>query len=347
MKAFEEILQPLHWINPETFHLFKWQHEWVLNLIYLLPVLYLIRKGFNYFYFKPIYNNHTQTHVITSWFNYCLHLVSHLPIIISILFVIIALARPTIENKNITETHKGINIVFALDISESMLLEDLKPNRLERSKKFISELISKRKSDQIGILLFAGEPITHSPLTNDADFLQQKIKSIQYNPKFPKGTAIGTVLGAAINRLKNTTEGQRVLILISDGENTSGFLDPLTIADLCNDYGIKIVTIGLGKNGLFSYVDQNKTEQFVESKIDEKLLKAIAEKTEGLYFRIEQEYQLQKLHHTLDNYEKGSIESFTFTDTKDYYHIYLFYAMVFFIISIWIKPTFINNLLEN
>lgn len=347
IKEFEEILQPLHWINPETIQSFKWQHAWVLNFIYIIPLFFIIRKVMNYFYFKSLKNNHAQTHAITSSFNYILHLSSYVPIVLCLLFLIIAMARPTIENKDITETHKGINILFALDISESMLIEDLKPNRLERAKKFMTELISNRTSDQIGILLFSGEPITHSPLTNDISFLNEKIKNIKYNAKFPKGTAIGSVLGAGINRLKNTSEGQRVLILISDGENTSGFLDPLSLADLCNEYDIKIVSIGLGKNGLFTYVDQNKTEQFVESKIDEKLLKTIAEKTDGLYFRIEQENQIKQLHATLDNYEKGSIESFTFTDTKDYYHVYLVYSIFFFILSIWIKPTFIYNLLEN
>jgi Ca-activated chloride channel family protein len=346
-KEFEDILQPLHWINPDTIESFKWQHGWVLNLIYIIPVFFIIRKLMNFFYFKTLKNNHAQTHVIASGFNYFLHLISYVPITLTLVFLIVAMARPTIENKDITETHKGINILFALDISESMLIEDLKPNRLERAKKFMSQFILKRTSDQIGILLFSGEPITHSPLTNDQSFLSEKIKSIKYNSKFPKGTAIGSVLGAAINRLKNTSEGQRVLILISDGENTSGLLDPLSLADLCSEYDIKIVTIGLGKNGLFTYVDQNKNEQFVESKIDEKLLKTIAEKTDGLYFRIEQESQLQQLHATLDHYEKGSIESFTFTDTKDYYHVYLVYSIFFFLISIWIKPTFINNLLEN
>lgn len=268
--------------------------------------------------------------------------------IISLVFLIMALARPQMANTKTKRNVEGIDILICLDISDSMLIEDMLPvNRLESSKKTIAEFITGRVSDRIGLVVFSGEAYTRVPLTLDYPLLLDNLKQVKTSRNIKMGTAIGVALANAVSRLKESTAKNRVIIFMTDGENNSGTIDPMTALDIAKGYGIKIYSIGMGKDGqaqLPVYISDplgNTMKQYrpIHSKINEELLTAFAEQTGGKFWRASSGQGLADVFHSINQLEKTKIAVDKFTKYTEEFQRYLFWAIVFYIMSFFCGHT--------
>lgn len=232
--------------------------------------------------------------------------------------IIIAMARPqTMDVSTKTKTTEGIDIVMAIDVSSSMLARDLKPNRLAALKEVAADFIKKRPSDRIGLVAYAGEGYTKTPITSDKSIVLSALREITYG-QLNDGTAIGMGLATSVNRLKESKAISKIIILLTDGVNNSGFIEPQTAADLAIEYGIKTYTIGLGTNGnALSPIAYNADGSFRygmrQVEIDEDLLKDIAKVTGGKYFRATDNEKLEAIYDEINKLEKTEIEEFKYT----------------------------------
>ena len=232
--------------------------------------------------------------------------------------IIIAMARPqTMDVSTRTKTTEGIDIVMAIDVSSSMLARDLKPNRLAALKEVAADFIKKRPSDRIGLVAYAGEGYTKTPITSDKSIVLSALREITYG-QLNDGTAIGMGLATSVNRLKESKAISKIIILLTDGVNNSGFIEPQTAADLAIEYGIKTYTIGLGTNGnALSPIAYNADGSFRygmrQVEIDEDLLKDIAKVTGGKYFRATDNEKLEAIYDEINKLEKTEIEEFKYT----------------------------------
>ena len=245
----------------------------------------------------------------------------------AILLLIIILARPQSSSK-VEEVHtEGIDIMLALDISSSMLAEDFQPqNRIGAAKEVAKEFISGRVSDRIGLIVFSGESYTSCPLTMDYSILDKFIDDIQVGV-IEDGTAIGNALANGLNRLRESKAKSKIIILLTDGENNRGEIDPLTAAQAATPFGIKIYTIGVGKEGTAPYPFKTPfgiRYQQIPVKIDEELLKKVADITGGKYFRAKDEAKLKQIYSIIDKMEKSKIEV---KEYRKYSELYLPYAL--------------------
>ena len=243
-----------------------------------------------------------------------------------VLFLIItAIARPrTVDESTRIKTTKGIDIVIAIDVSASMLARDLKPNRLEALKKVASRFIQARPNDRLGLVEYAGESYTKTPLTSDKNIVLSSLKSIKYNTTIIGGTAIGMGLATSVNRLKESRAKGKVIILLTDGVNNSGFIDPKIASELAVEFGIKVYTIGLGSNGMALSpigILPNGSFQYgnIQVEIDEELLNQIAETTGGKYFRATSNTKLEEIYAEINKLEKTEIEE---TKYKSYNELF-------------------------
>ncbi len=231
--------------------------------------------------------------------------------------VIVAMARPQTQDVSTrTKTTKGIDIVMAIDVSSSMLARDLKPNRLSALKEVAAEFIRKRPNDRIGLVAYAGESYTKTPITSDKAIVLSALREITYG-QLSDGTAIGMGLATSVNRLKESKAVSKVIILLTDGVNNAGFIEPQTAADLALEYSIKTYTIGLGTNGnALSPIGYNPDGSFRygmrQVEIDEDLLKTIAEATGGRYFRATDNEELEAIYDEINKLEKTEIEEFKY-----------------------------------
>src|SRR5690554_478232 len=239
--------------------------------------------------------------------------------LLAISAIIIAMARPrTVDETTRTKTTRGIDIIMSMDLSASMLARDLKPNRLEALKTTVAHFIKGRPNDRIGLVEYAGESFTRTPLTSDKDLLLKSLKQMEYNTVIEGGTAIGSGLATAINRLKDSRAKSKVIILLTDGVNNSGFIDPRIASELAVEFGIKVYTIGIGTNGMAMSpiaIRPNSSFQYgnVQVEIDEQLMKDIAQKTGGKYFRATDNKKLESIYEEINKLEKTDIEEFKYT----------------------------------
>ena len=310
----------IEFYNPE----FLW-------LLLIVPPLAL-------FFFKTN-KNRTSSFKISSTSDFSIGLKSRIYPVLDILklltitMIIIALARPQeISNSVRTKTSSGIDIVIAVDISSSMLAQDLKPNRLEALKSVAAEFINDRKNDRIGLVIYAGESYTKTPVTSDKTIIIKSLNDIVFDGIIQDGTAIGMGLATSVNRLKDSRAKSKVIILLTDGVNNSGFIDPTTAADLATNYGIKTYTIGLGSNGnALAPVALNPDGSFrfgmTKVEIDEDLLESIALKTGGLYFRATNNQSLQEIYDEINKLEKTEVEEIRFSDAEEKYRIFVLIAL--------------------
>ena len=229
-------------------------------------------------------------------------------------FIIIALARPrNTQKSSYTDNTSGIDIVIATDVSGSMLATDFKPNRLEAIKEVAYNFIQKRTNDRMGLVVYAGESYTRTPVTSDKAMLLNSLKEVQYNGMvLQDGTAIGIGLATAINRLKDSKTKSKIIILLTDGVNNLGSLDPISAAEIAKTYGIKVYTVGVGTNGMANFPvakDANGNIVFQPQKveIDEKLMQQIAATTNGKYFRATDNKKLEAIYDEIDRLEKSKI----------------------------------------
>ncbi|TVZ56494.1 Ca-activated chloride channel family protein [Lutibacter sp. Hel_I_33_5] len=246
--------------------------------------------------------------------------------------LIVALARPrNVSVSKKTKTNRGIDIVMAIDVSASMLAKDLKPNRLEALKKVATDFVNRRPNDRIGIVVYAGESFTQTPITSDKGIVKRTISEIKWG-QLEGGTAIGMGLGSAVNRLKESKAKSKIIILLTDGVNNSGFVDPKTATELAKELSIKVYTIGIGTNGMapFPWSRDPRTGKLQfrnqQVEIDEALLKHIATETEGKYFRATNNTKLKDIYDEIDTLEKTKIEEFKYYNYQEKYRLLVFLA---------------------
>lgn len=262
----------------------------------------------------------------------------------AISLLIVAMARPRIvEVSTKSKTTRGIDIVMAIDVSASMLAKDLKPNRLEALKDVAVKFINQRPNDRIGIVVYAGESFTQTPITSDKSIVVNTINNIKWG-QIDDGTAIGMGLGSAVNRLKGSQAKSKVIILLTDGVNNSGFVDPKTAAQLAKELQIKVYTIGLGTNGtaLFPVAkDQNGQLIFRNApvEIDEDLLRFIAKETDGKYFRATDNKKLESIYSEINKLEKTEIEEFKYYNYQENYRPLVLLAGFLILIEMLLKLT--------
>ncbi|WP_343488257.1 VWA domain-containing protein [Allomuricauda sp. d1] len=251
--------------------------------------------------------------------------------LLALAFIITALARPQTEDISTrTKTTKGIDIVMAIDVSSSMLARDLKPNRLAALKDVAADFIKKRPNDRIGLVAYAGESYTKTPITTDKSIILGALREITYG-QLEDGTAIGMGLATSVNRLKESKAISKVIILLTDGVNNSGFIEPQTAADLAVEFGIKTYTIGLGTNGnALTPIAYNRDGSFRygmrQVEIDEALLKDIAKVTGGTYFRATDNEKLEEIYDEINKLEKTEIEEFKYYRYEEKFRPWIFLA---------------------
>ncbi|MEE9362401.1 MAG: VWA domain-containing protein [Cellulophaga sp.] len=262
--------------------------------------------------------------------------------------IITALARPQTEDISTrTKTTKGIDIVMAIDVSSSMLAKDLKPNRLVALKDVASDFIRKRPNDRIGLVVYAGESYTKTPITSDKNIILRALKEITYG-QLNDGTAIGMGLATSVNRLKDSKAISKIIILLTDGVNNSGFIEPQTAADLAIEFGIKTYTIGLGTNGnALSPVAYNADGSYrygmQKVEIDEKLLKEIAEATGGKYFRATNNEKLEAIYDEINKLEKTEVEEFKYYKYEEEFRPWIFLAGALLLLEWLLRNTLFRS----
>ena len=267
---------------------------------------------------------------------------------LAITLIIVAMARPqTVDVSTKTKTTRGIDIVMAIDVSASMLAKDLKPNRLEALKKVASKFINRRPNDRIGLVEYAGESYTRTPVTSDKGIILKSLRDIKYNTIITGGTAIGMGLATAVNRLKESKAKSRIIILLTDGVNNSGFIDPKTASELAVEYGIKTYTIGLGSNGmaLSPVAINNGKFQYsrIQVEIDEKLLKEIASETGGKYFRATNNKKLEDIYDEIDKLEKTEIEEFKYYNYGEKFRPLVLLALGLLVLEFLLRHTLLRS----
>lgn len=260
---------------------------------------------------------------------------------LAIALIIVALARPQTQDVSTqTKTNRGIDIVMAIDVSSSMLARDLKPNRLSALKKVAADFIAKRTSDRIGLVVYAGESYTKTPITSDKALVVDVLGKVSYDGVINDGTAIGMGLATAVNRLRDSKAKSKVIILLTDGVNNTGFVDPKTAAGLASSFGIKTYTIGLGSNGSAAAPvalrpDGSFVYQLTKVEIDEELLKSIATETGGSYYRATDNKKLEAIYKEIDKLERTEVEEIRYTKYHEQFRWFVLWAIAALLLE-WI-----------
>lgn len=271
----------------------------------------------------------------------------HLPFVLRMLvfsLLIIALARPQSSSRMQDITVEGIDIVVALDISGSMLAEDFFPNRMEAAKNTAIEFVQMRPADRIGVTVFSGESFTLVPLTTDHGLLIDLLRSV-HTGMVQDGTAIGDGLATAINRLRESDAISKVIILLTDGINNAGVIDPLTAAEIAQIKGIRVYTVGVGNHGLVPYPFQTpfgRQLREVEIPVDEALLEDIAEMTGGRYFWAENQAALEEIYREIDQMERSKIDVLEFARKTDEYLPLVILALMLASLEFLLRKTLLN-----
>lgn len=256
-------------------------------------------------------------------------------------FLILGIARPqTVDVSTRTKTNKGIDIVMAIDVSSSMLAQDLKPDRLTALKRVAGTFVEDRMSDRIGLVVYAGESYTKTPITSDKSIVKGSLREISFQGLIDDGTAIGMGLATSVNRLKDSKAKSKIIILLTDGVNNSGFIDPKIATELAVEFGIKTYTIGLGSNGTalapIGILPNGKFKYgLTKVEIDEALLKEIAEETGGIYFRATDNKKLEEIYAEINKLEKTEIEEFKYYNYEEKYRILVLFALGLIVLE-WI-----------
>ena len=265
---------------------------------------------------------------------------------ISIGLLIVAIARPQSSSRGSNVTTEGISIVISLDISESMLAEDLKPNRIEAAKKVALDFIQGRPNDVIGLVVFGGEAFTQCPITTDHSVIYNILRDIK-SGMLAQGTAIGEGLATAVARVKDAKTKSKVIILITDGVNNAGSVPPLTAGEIARTFGVRVYAIGVGTKGTAPYPIKTPfgvQYQNVEVQIDEDLLNQIAQSTDGKYFRATNNKKLAAIFSEIDMMEKTKIEVTEFKSYTEEYLPWLIVAFVLYVLEMLLRYTWLKSI---
>ena len=262
--------------------------------------------------------------------------------LLALAFIIIALARPrSVDVTSKSKTTKGVDIVMAIDVSSSMLANDLKPNRLEALKKVASTFVQDRVNDRIGLIVYAGESYTRTPVTSDKAILLQSLKTIEYDDSIlADGTGIGVGLATAINRIKDSKAKSRIVILLTDGVNNSGTIDPRTAADIAKEYGIKVYTIGIGTNGKALF----PVAKDANGKLVFKMMQEIAKTTDAKYFRATSNRKLKAIYDEINKLETTEIDEQKFYNYDEKYRMFALIAFVLLGIELVARNTIFRGI---
>ncbi len=335
----------LYWLMPQTLRSFHYDNRWALWLIPLSLGLFALRG-----WLGRRYRQQLRVSLVGlvgkkpgGWMRVVGLLRFLMPICVwvSISFLFLALARPQVVQQLREEQSEGIDIMLAIDISSSMTETDLRPNRLAAARQVAKAFVSGRRNDRIGLVVFAGEAYSLCPLTTDYALLQGYIRDLNPNMIRTTGTAIGDALARSINRLRNSPAKSKVLILLSDGDNTAGNLDPLTVARLAQHFGIKVYTIAVGTR-VRSADTTGVTTQF-----DEGILRTIATVGQGSFFRATDAGQLQQVFARIDRLERAPVRVQTYEDVQDQYRPYIYWGLSFLLLVLFLKNTVLGNSLED
>ena len=268
----------------------------------------------------------------------------HLPVILrtlALFLLIVALARPQSYNSGENIYTEGIDIAMVLDISGSMLAEDLKPNRIEAAKQVIDNFISNRTSDRIGLVIFARQAFTQCPLTIDYGVLRHLLSKVEPG-MIEDGTAIGNAIADGVNRLKDGKAKSKIIILLTDGMNNAGEIDPLTAAQIAKTFGIRIYTVGVGAKGEAPYPVQTPfgvRYQMIPADIDEGMLQQIADITGGAYFRATDTKALKEIYDKIDRLEKTKVEITSYREAKELFYFWLGAGMFLIFFEVGLSNT--------
>ena len=312
-----------------------------LYLLFLIPIFWFVyifnlKDKNTFLILSSIKRLNTKT-----WKSWGRHIVFFTKTL-AISLLIIAFARPQSTSSWQNAITEGIDIILAMDISGSMLAQDLTPNRLEASKKVAMDFISGRPNDRIGLVIFSGESFTQCPLTTDHKVLKGLFNDVK-SGMIDDGTAIGMGLATSINRLKDSKSKSKVIILLTDGVNNQGSIAPMTAAEIAQEFKMRVYTIGVGTKGYAPYPFNtpfgNIVYQDVEVKIDEKTLQDIANATNGKYFRATSNKALQEIYKEIDKLERSKIEIKEFHKKKEEFLPFAALGMIFLILSFILNNT--------
>jgi len=274
----------------------------------------------------------------------------HVPVVARLLtlaLLVVILARPQSTNRWQNESIEGIDIMLAMDISGSMMAGDFSPNRIEASKEVATSFIFGRYNDRIGIVLFGGESFTQCPLTTDHAVLVNLLQEVKVGIIQDQSTAIGLGLANAVKRLKDSDAKSRVVILVTDGVNNAGSVDPLTAAEIAQTFDIRVYAIGVGTRGMapFPYQDAfgNIFYQQVEVEIDEGMLRQISEMTNGKYFRATNNQKLKEIYSDIDQLEKTKIDVKQYSRKYEEYRIFTLVALILLVLEIVLRNSFLKT----
>ncbi|MEY4929374.1 MAG: hypothetical protein RI909_98 [Bacteroidota bacterium] len=346
----DELLDPWYsftWFSPGTLNSFTWENEFYLYLIFAIPLLFTVRWATRYFFNQKLPVALLKSDLKSSPITW-LRLLPELLISIVLCLLLVALARPQRTNEKVEQWTEGIDIMLAIDISQSMQIEDFIPNRLMAAKEVARDFIKGRLQDRIGIVVFSGDAFSLAPLTTDYKLLNSYLDDISFEMIESRGTAIGSALAVVTNRMRESKSKSKVCILLSDGDNTAGNIDPITSAELAAAYDIKIYTIIVGQEGMVPFgKDYFGRPNMVENTIDETTMRKIAQIGAGEFFRVTDNEALKNVFSRIDQYEKAEIQETRFKDTSDYYFIYVKWAILFFLLWILLKSSFLSNALQD
>tara|TARA_B110000879_G_scaffold211755_1_gene305461 strand:- start:1457 stop:2455 length:999 start_codon:yes stop_codon:yes gene_type:complete len=262
--------------------------------------------------------------------------------------LIIALARPqTTEVSSETLSKEGIDIILAMDVSTSMLAEDFSPNRLEAAKQVGIEFIEGRPNDRFGLVVYAGESFTQCPLTTDHKVVKNLLKEVK-DGLIEDGTAIGMGLATSVSRLKESKVKSKVVILLTDGENNSGFIDPMTAVEIAQESNVKVYTVGVGSYGTAPYPTKDlwgrDTYVDVEVKIDEELLINIADATGGMYFRADSKDKLARIYEQIESLEKTELEELKYYNHEEKFELFALIALILLFSELILQYTILKSI---
>lgn len=329
------------WANPEFF--------WLLLLI---PVYAVYQIWLYWSKHNPVVTFSSVKQLRKLPGNYRSYLVFATPILYIAAFALLvtALARPQLRNSNVERFSEGIDIIISIDISSSMLAEDIEPNRLIAAKDVAGDFITQRINDRIGVNVFGRESFTVVPPTLDHNLVQGLLETVDLG-MVRDGTAIGMGIATSINRLRDSEAKSKVIILITDGMNNAGEIDPVTAGEMAASLGIKLYTLGIGSRGTAPYpIDDplfGRRYQNVQVNIDEEMLTNIAQMTGGRYWRATETRELRDIYDEIDQLERSEVEEIIYIDYEDLYPRYLAAGLLLFILALINERFFIRSPLFN
>lgn len=335
-------------MNSENFEILNPEFLWLLLIIPVLAVYFFVKRKD-----RSAYINVSDTSALKNVSDPVTKMrpILYVLRLLVLAFLILGLSRPRyVDVSTKTRSAMGIDIVMAVDISASMLAKDLKPNRLDALKNVAEEFVNGRSGDRIGMVAYAGESFTQCPLTTDHKVVRQAVRDLNYG-MLDGGTAIGMGLGTAVNRLKDSKAKSKVIILLTDGVNTDGFVDPKTAAEIAADMNIKVYTVGIGTNGMaptpysIDPFDGTLMYRRMPVEIDEDLLKEIAQMTKGRYFRATDNEKLEEIYKEIDQLEKTKIQELKYYNYEEKFRPLVVWALLLFALELLLRHTLFRSFL--